>query len=294
MVYADDPQSVNKFLPPLIRLVANPDSVLFFIGQKAVELHPDYAFTVLPGMVEEGSSMAAFELTRFGDEGRKALKALTRSKSAKARIAALTYYTDIPTQFEALDDTDTGVIRQAVMNLLYQSDVDPPVTDRLLQDPRPKVRVAAATLAQRWSSQNWPLWIKLGSDTLPYVRGMAMLHMTSLGLSQGQGPWVSDGIAAVGRGLNDKSPAVRKTAVMAVRGWMLEWEKIPTRWNAAQVARAKDIIASDAFYLPISKLAKLPESSFGSVDVEGIQMARAAQALTISKELRSAGRKVTR
>jgi len=286
MLYADNPRFIERFIRPLLKLLDSGDASLFYIGHKAVELYPYASYYLLPDMVGTGSEMAAYELSRFGEEGKKKLKELTHSKNAKARVAALSYYNDRQGLPELLGDPDSRVVGKAVRGLLGLAYEDPKIEDRLLQDSRPRVRLAAATAAGRWSQRNWPLWIKLARDPQPTVRSMAMLHLTPLGLSWGKGPWISDGIAAVGRGLQDKSPEVRRTAVVAVRGWMLEWETIAKRWSPAQIAAGKRIIGGDPFHVAIVKLAKAETQEFGSVDREGVQMALASKALAISNEIR--------
>jgi len=286
MVYADDPYAVDQFTTPLVRLVADPNPVMFFIGHKAVERHPDMAINVLRQMVREGSAMAAYELTRFGEPGQEQLRWLARNTPPKGRAAAMAYLDDLPTLKRALNDPDSTVVREAVRRLLSRADLDNKIEDRLLGDPRPKVRTAAAILAGRWSQQNWPLWIKLTHDPLPAIRRVAMLHMVPLGLDWGKGPWISDGIAAVKRGFHDPSPAVRKAAIMAVRGWLLEWDTINQRWTPPQIAAAEAIIGSDAFYTALGKETKRANQSFGSDDQEGIQMAPIQKSLRISSEVR--------
>lgn len=255
------------------------------VALKTIQVYPAESWPVLVSMSERGNPFAIQSLTTYVKLGQPKLLELTHSPRAEVRATALIYVNrNLPLMKEALSDPSEAVRRQAVQRILMDDAADQNV---FLTDPRLEVRVLFAELFQRWSQQDTALWVKLANDPSPRVRKWAMLHLSRIGLSWGHGSWTSDAINAVEHGILHGPPEVRETAILAARGWMLQWDKVPTIWSPDQIAHAREVFRLPAFRDAIYRQAVHDEGLGDVENILDIQVPSAYRALAISGDPRT-------
>jgi hypothetical protein len=283
LLRSGDPQ----FLPLVLTHLDSPDSRISPIVAKAVEMYPERAWPLLLAHARAGSVGAIDQIDRYA-QGKAELARLTYAKPPRVRAAALARIWNPERSRQLLDDPSPEVVRAAVRSLIFNADLGDTGRRQLLDDRRERVRALAAEHAPRWTQDDFAQWARLARhDPSPRVRRWAMLHLTPLGLEWGKGPWVPEGIEAVRRGIVDGPPAVRATAVIAARGWMLEWDQIDKRWSPADVEAAQRVFRLPQFQQALRAAVKREDPQTSTDFAYDVLMAPARRALEIAGAPRS-------
>lgn len=216
-----------------------------YVAIKAIRVHPEAAWPILVRMAEGRNTGALQGINLYVDRAPAEFERLSNNAWATVRAGAIGYISEPKRLEAALSDPSVEVRRAAVRRVISAVPQD---EAKYLRDPRAEIRALFAELtSSRWSTRDFPIWVKLANDPSPEVRRWAMLMLAPIGLEWGNGPWTSSAIAAVNRGIHDPDPRIRENAVLAARSWLLEWPKIGNRWTHGQIEAARRVFRTSTF-----------------------------------------------
>lgn len=275
----------RKFLPILLERYGDGQRYLdHAVAAKAVVLYPQAAWPILQAMARQGVPGAFPAIRNYAELGDPELRKLAHHPSATVRANAILNVEDVETMKLGVEDPSEAVQRSAVERLMSAPDFD---TKPLLHHPRAPIRAFAAEFTAPWTNKDFPEWIRLAADPSPRVRKWAVLQLAPLGTKWGNGPWTTDGIAAVRNAIQNGPPEVTAHAVMAARSWVNVWPEIGTRWTPAQIRQARAIFRLPAFRNALYRATLVEGNSGADLETLGVQLAPAFEALALSGDPRT-------
>ncbi|RYG46382.1 HEAT repeat domain-containing protein [bacterium] len=238
----------RRFLPRIIGLWSDPE--LVYLSDHAITRDMDVAWEIILEKARAGDPRAVDRLYWYGSR-EWLTEELSRSPhgAIRAEILKRQY---APALEKALSDPDQRVIDVAVGGLYnyYQNTRKP--LERLFFHKNPQVRAAAVRTTDRRPPYPVAWQIRLADDPDVRVREGALLQLGRLGiLEKGKYP-IRDGLRAVERALDRRSPRDHAAAVWAIRGWTDVWKSLPTLWTEEEVMIARRLLrrrdVRDALY----------------------------------------------
>lgn len=251
----------KRFLPHLLPLLESPIRSLKIIPGYLIQAHPETARPLLVAQAKSGGAGATRFLSSMGSSNTEILRELMRHRSKEVRLAAVSGIRPLDSLWPALEDASEEVLREAIYRLLYSLGSTDEMQDAIYFHRRNVVRAIAAEVTQRGSNVELSRWIKLSRDPNARVRKWAVLNLYSIAQPWRDGTWTSEAIDAVQWCIETGPEAVRKNAILAARGWALQWEATQYKWTPHQVKAAEKVFSSKVFRNQVYGLVKSQPSN---------------------------------